>query len=116
VNVRNQAWTWSLTLALLAGCTKQESANALPRCDAPEVQELAQQAAADAVKIPFALSTFSEVASDSTDQKRACRVRAKHAASGAAIWLRFTLARRPVKAPKKGEPSEELAVVFAPIE
>jgi hypothetical protein len=103
-------------LSLLAGCGKQERASGLPPCDAPEVQEVAQKAAAEAVKVPFKLSTFSEVQADSTDATRACRVRAKHAASGAAIWMRFTLARRPVKEPKKGQPSEELAVVFAPIE
>ncbi|MET0283541.1 MAG: hypothetical protein ABW352_03705 [Polyangiales bacterium] len=99
---------------LLAGCGKGEDANSLPECDAPEVQELARAEARQAVKVPFALTTFSEVESESVAGQRACRVRAKHAATGAAIWMRFALSRRPVKDSKKKQ--EELAVVFAPLE
>ncbi|HEX5659091.1 MAG TPA: hypothetical protein VFX59_17975 [Polyangiales bacterium] len=106
----------SLLLLLLVGCAKPDDAHALPACDAPAVQEAARQAASSAVKVPFAFSTFSEVASESTDSKRACRVRATHAASGAAIWMRFTVAQQPVKKPVQGEPPEELAIVFAPLE
>jgi hypothetical protein len=114
--------TWTIAqlacLALLSGCAKREDANTLPSCDATEVQAAAREAAAASVKVPFTLSTFSEVASERTDTQRACRVRATHAASGAALWMRFTLARRPVeKGDKKSkEPQDELAIVFAPIE
>lgn len=113
------------SLALVCSACAAKAGTTLPACDAPEVQEVAQKAAAESVKIPFALSAFSEVKMDSTDTRRACRVRAKHAASGAAIWLRFTLERRAAKKTdaakddKKNEakePAQELAVVFAPIE
>jgi hypothetical protein len=115
MSVRNRIWTCTVCW-VLTGCAEREDVSGLPQCAAPEVQQRAQQAAAESVKVPFKLSTFSEVAAESTAAKRACRVRAKHAASGAAIWMRFTLSRRLVKAPKKGQPAEELAVVFAPIE
>jgi hypothetical protein len=103
-----------LWLVLLAGCGKQEDPNALPACNAPAVQELARAEASHAVKVPLMLETFSEVGAESDEHKRACRVRAKHVATGAAIWMRFALSRRPVKDSKTKQ--EELAVVFAPLE
>ncbi len=109
--------TWPLVpILLVMACGKAADASSLPACDSPQVQELAREAAAQAVKIPFALSTFSEVVSATTATARSCRVRATHAASGAAIWMRFTVALQPVKKPKKGEPKERLAVTFAPLE
>ncbi len=98
-----------------AGCHGQADANALPACDAFDVQEAARKAAAETVKIPFTLSSFAEVETASTGTRRACRVRAKHSASGASLWMRFTLERRPAKPGKKGTAHEELAVVFAPL-
>jgi hypothetical protein len=98
----------------LCGCHGAAHGNGVPPCDAPEVQEAAQAAAAQAVKIPFALSSFTEVTAESTDTKRQCRVRAKHAASGAAIWMKFTVAKREGKPGKP--PADDLAVAFAPIE
>jgi hypothetical protein len=119
VSTSRRTWTIAqlLGLALLTACAKPHDPNALPTCDAPEVQELARDAATQAVKIPFTLSSFTEVPAESTPARRQCRVRAKHAASGASIWMRFTLARRPVKKKDKAEPpQQELAVVFAPVE
>lgn len=107
---------WLLAAALLVACAKKpEDPNAVPACDAPAAQEAAREAASQSYRVPFTLSSFNEVAGESTELSRACRVRAKHAASGAAIWLRFTLTRRAKESEK--EPAEQaLAVVFAPIE
>ncbi len=110
--VRRQALIW---LVVTAGCGRQPDPNAPPACDAPEVQEVARKVAAETVKIPFTLSSFSEIEAESAATRRSCRVRAKHAASGATLWLRFTLERRPAKRDKNKSANAELAVVFAPI-
>lgn len=93
-----------------AGCGKKGAGplgSNLPACDAADVQEGAQNVAAETLKIPFSLSSFREVEAETTERKRTCRVRATHKGSGASIWMKFSVERVSPK---------ELTIVFAPIE